>query len=136
MQFTELVELLNQVSEGGRDPLVEIDKRIDSCQALIGQLKEARKMVEKMMGKPKPTGSNEPRGQGSESDGDSPKMKIAKYLLTHGTITNPIAISITQRSTFTVHGYLNSDWFEKAERGVYRLSQIGRTAVEQSQSSP
>ena len=136
MQFTELVELLNQVSEGGKDPLAEIDKRIDSCQSLIGQLKEARRMVEKMMGKPKPTRSTEPRGQGSESDGDSPKMKIAKYLMENETITSPIAISITQRSPFSVHGYLNSGWFEKAERGVYRLSGIGRTAVEQSQSSP
>lgn len=128
MEIEDLTSILVEIKSTGKDPLQEIDNRINSCTNLIQQLKDVRKLLDKS-GKSQPMSqANRPHGQEKQSMVQN-KLKIARYLMENETILKSTAKMVAGVSEATVHNYLNSDWFTKVRPSTYQLSEKGKQMI-------
>ena len=128
MEIEDLTSILVEIKSTGKDPLQEIDNRINSCTNLIQQLKDVRKLLDKS-GKSQPMSqANRPHGQEKQSMVQN-KLKIARYLMENETILKSTAKMVAGVSEATVHNYLNSDWFTNVRPSTYQLSEKGKQMI-------
>ena len=131
MDLEDLTSILVDIKSTGKDPVQEIDRRIESCQLLIQQLKDVRNLLCR-------SGKHLPMSQTGQPHGQEKglvfqrKLKIARYLMKHETIAKETAMTLANTSGFTAHTDLNSDWFFKVRQGVYSLSEKGKKMVEEN----
>lgn len=124
MKFRDFAILTAEIADCA-DPLAKLDEKISQMEDALSKMRSFRKTVATMLGKHIAPGPKAKNGSGASSE--SARMELVKFAKQHGTITPNQAVGIVKMSMFTVHSYLQHQWFKKESRGVYSLSKEGQT---------
>jgi len=151
----QVLKLFEEIEKAGPDRARVIEELLVEAEQATKILAGLKRLItpgspvalSHSTGDPQP-GKSTPRlvvkrsGKGSNSGPRKPsgamlkRLAIGKVAMATGKVRIAEAIEAANCPSGSVFYYLTHEWFRKIETGLYELTLIGRTAVEQSQSSP